>query len=205
MIWECNPSQITRLESLSTSFSMQTETNADKEGVSPTETVGLNEIDISLSTTYRIETGTSDIKGMISAWKSQIGKAAPLIIGSEIFGPDKVQLQSVGISNVQMRANGFFTAATLAFTFKEYIEEPVVASVSGTRGSTAGGAVSTGGTASTIDDPTGGAGLLGVMGAGSAALIGATAADKASKKTVFIGKSPRDYENASYTKKGINR
>lgn len=173
MIWECSPSQITRLESLSTSFSMQTETNADKEGVSPTETVGLNEIEISLSTTYRIETGTADIKGMISVWKSQIGKAAPLIIGSEIFGPDKVQLQSVGVSNVQMRANGFFTAATLAFTFKEYIEEPVIASVSGTRGSAA-------------DGPAGGAGLSGVVGVGSAALIGATAADKVSKKTVVI-------------------
>lgn len=189
MIWECSPSQITRLESLSTSFSMQTETNADKEGVSPTETVGLNEIEISLSTTYRIETGTSDIKGMISAWRSMVGIAAPLIIGSELFGPDKVQLQSVDVSNVQMRANGLFTAVTLGFKFKEYIEEPVMATVSGTRGAGAG---------------TGGAdGALSMSG--SAATVGASASDKSSKKTVSMGKSARGSGNISYTKKGIDR
>lgn len=158
MTWECSPSMISRLDSLSTSFSMQTETNADKEGVSPTETVGLNAIEISLSTTYRIETGTHDIKGIISAWKFKVGEAAPLIIGSEIFGPDKVQLQSVSVSNVQMRKNGFFTAATLNFKFKEYIEEPVVASVSKAVGVNSNSAVS----------------------------VGASASDKASKKTMLI-------------------
>lgn len=213
MTWECSTNQISRLESLATSFSMQIETNADKEGVSPTETVGLNAIEISLSTTYRIETGTPDIKGVISAWKSQIGKAAPLIIGSEIFGPDKVQLQSVDVSNIQMRANGFFTAVTLAFKFKEYIEEPVVVSVSGTRGTAAGeGGVLTNnntstdvGASSAIDDPTGGSGLLGVMGAGSAVFVGASASDKISKKTVHIGKAPKDSKSASYAKRGVNR
>lgn len=159
MTWECSPSLISRPESLSTTFSMQTETNADKEGVSPTETVGLNAIEVSLCTTYRIETGTRNIKDVIEAWKAQIGKAAPLIIGSEIFGPDKMQLQSVNVSNVSIRPNnGIFTAATLDFKFKEYIEEPVVATVSGTRGTAVGSAVS----------------------------VGATASDKASKKTVSI-------------------
>ncbi|MCM1388090.1 MAG: hypothetical protein NC231_12240 [Bacillus sp. (in: Bacteria)] len=148
MTWNCSTSEITRMDSLSTSFSMQTETNADKEGVSPTETVGLDEIEISLSTTYRVETGTSDIRRVISEWKSKIGEAAPLIIGSAIFGPDKVQLQSVNISNVQMRRHGFFTAATLAFKFKEYIEEPVVASVTNTRGTGAESAVAVGASAS---------------------------------------------------------
>ena len=158
MIWECSPRIISRLDGLSTSFSMQTETNADKEGVSPTETVGLNETEISLSTTYRIETGTSDIKGMINAWKSKIGKAAPLIIGCEIFGPDKVQLQSVGVSNVGMRPNGLFTEATLAFKFKEYIEEPVVANVAKTNSA----------------------------GSASAVSVGASVADKESKKPVTV-------------------
>ncbi len=158
MTWECGPGRITRLDSLSTSFSMQTETNADKEGASPTETVGMNAVEISLSTTYRIETGSRDIKGIIDTWKAVIGKAAPLIIGSEIFGPDKMQLQSVAVSGVQMRPNGLFTAATLDFKFKEYIEEPVIADVSETRG----------------------------MSAGSAVSVGASPSDKVSKKTVSL-------------------
>lgn len=171
MTWECNPSMITRPESLSTAFSMQTETNADKEGVSPTETVGLNAVEISLSTTYRIETGTSDIKGMIDAWKEMIGKAAPLIIGSGIFGPDKMQLQSVSVSNVQIRHNGLFTAATLDFKFKEYIEEPVATSVSDTRGEAAGATYSATSKANQIL---------------SAVSIGAALVDKVAKKTLSI-------------------
>lgn len=161
MTWECSPSEISRMDSLSTSFSMQTETNADKEGASPTETVGLNEIEISLSTTYRIETGTSNIERIISEWKSKVGTAAPLIIGSEIFGPDKVQLQSVSVSDVQMRKNGLFTAVTLGFKFKEYIEEPVVASVSQSMNVNSNSAVS----------------------------VGASASDKASKKTMYISQN----------------
>lgn len=162
MIWECSPSRITRLDSLSTAYSMQTETNADKEGASPTETVGLNEEEISLSTTYRIETGTSDIAGMIESWKRLVGKAAPLIIGDRIFGADKMQLQSVSVSDISLRANGLFSAATLGFKFKEYIEEPVVASINQTRGSGAGA---------------------------SAVSVGASSSDKASKKTSSINTS----------------
>ena len=37
MVWECNPSVITYLESLSTAYSIKTDTNVDKEGNAPTE------------------------------------------------------------------------------------------------------------------------------------------------------------------------
>lgn len=123
MIWECSPSVITYLESLSTSYSMKTDTNADKEGNAPTKQVALSDEEISLSTTYRVETGTSNIKEIIGQWKSMIGLAAPLIIGSEVFGPDNVQLQSVSVGSVSMRPDGTFTAAVLSFKFKEFREE----------------------------------------------------------------------------------
>ena len=121
MSWECSPKEITWLEGLSTSFEIETNTNADKSGKSPTEMVGMKEIPVSFSTTYRVETGTRDIKKKISEWRALIGKAAPLIIGNEIFGPNKLQLTKVVISNIKMRPNGLFTAATLSFSFKEYI------------------------------------------------------------------------------------
>lgn len=123
MTWECSPREITRLENLTTSYAIETKSNADKDGKSPTETVGFADEEISLATTYRIETGTSDIRGMIDKWKSLVGKAAPLILGSDVFGPDKVQLQSVSVSNIVMRANGVLTAATLSFKFKEFNEK----------------------------------------------------------------------------------
>ncbi len=123
MEWECSPNVITYLESLSTSYSMKTDTNADKEGNSPTEQVALSDEEISLSTTYRIETGASNIKEIIGQWKAMIGLAAPLIVGDELFGPDNVQLQSVSVGNISMRPDGMFTAATLSFKFKEFRED----------------------------------------------------------------------------------
>lgn len=122
MTWECNSNVISYLESLSTSFSMDTQNNADKEGKSPTETVGLSPVEISFSTTYRIETGTHNIQATINLWKTMIGKAAPLIIWNDVFGPDLVQLQSVSVSNVSLRPDGMMRAATVSFKFKEYVE-----------------------------------------------------------------------------------
>lgn len=138
MTWECSPSVITYLESLSTSYSMKTDTNADKEGNAPTEQVALSDEEISLSTTYRIETGTSNIKEVIGQWKAMIGLAAPLIIGSEVFGPDNVQLQNVSVGSVSMRPDGTFTAASLSFKFKEFREEVVETDGSAGSGSSTG-------------------------------------------------------------------
>ena len=155
MTWECSPNVITYLESLSTSYSMKTDTNADKEGNAPTEQVVLADEEISLSTTYRVETGTGNIKEIINQWKAMIGMAAPLIIGSELFGPDNVQLQSVSVGSISMRPNGIFTAAKLSFKFKEFREE-----------------------VGEIDD----SGVGAVNGAASAVSVRASGTDRASKK-----------------------
>ena len=83
MKWEVSSKQIAYLESLTTAYSIDTDTNADKEGKKPTEQIGKSLIEISFNTTYRVETGTSDIRGMLKKWESMIGKSAPLIIGNE--------------------------------------------------------------------------------------------------------------------------
>lgn len=137
MTWECGPGTITYMESLTTAYSMKTDTNADKEGNAPTKQTARSDEEISLSTTYRIETGTGNIKEMIARWKIMIGQAAPLIIGSEVFGPDNVQLQNVSVGSVSIRPDGTFTAATLSFKFKEFREE--VIEVSGKTGMGSGG------------------------------------------------------------------
>lgn len=156
MRWEVSSRQIAYLESLTTAYSIDTDTNADKEGQKPTESVGLNLIEVSFNTTYRVESGTSDIKGVLEKWKSMIGVAAPLIIGNSIFGPDKMQLQSVNVSNVELSPKGVIRAATCAFKLKEFAEEPAGIKKS-------------------------------VKSSSTAVSVGATSADKKSKKTVSIG------------------
>lgn len=121
--WECNGNVLSYLESLTTSFAIETQSNADKDGKSPTETVGLSPVEVSFTTTYRVETGTKDVRGIMNAWKEMIGKAAPLIIGDEVFGADMMQLQSVSFSDIGIRSDGFIRACTVSFKFKEYVEK----------------------------------------------------------------------------------
>ena len=120
MTWGVSSKEIAFLESFATAFSIETDTNADKEGNSPTETVAHSLIEFSLSTTYRVETGTKDIRQKIESWRKLVGKAAPLVIGGATFGPDKVQLQSVGVSNCDINASGVMRGVTLSFKFKEF-------------------------------------------------------------------------------------
>lgn len=161
MKWEVSSKQINYLESLTTAYSIDTSTNADKEGKKPTEQIGKSLTEISFNTTYRVETGTSDIRGMLKKWESLIGKSAPLIIGSSIFGPDNMQLQSVNVSNVEISPKGIMRAATCSFKFKEFAEEAAGTKKKGTK--------KTG----TVKN--------------TALTIGVRHSDKAEKKTVSIG------------------
>lgn len=158
MKWEVSSQQIAYLEALTTAYSIDTDTNADKEGQKPTESIGLSLMEVAFNTTYRIETGTSDIRSVLERWKSMIGVAAPLIIGSAIFGPDKMQLQSVNVSNVELSPKGTIRAATCAFKLKEFAEEPAGVKKQ----------------SSSINTTT------------TAVTVGARHSDKASKKTVSI-------------------
>ena len=164
MTWEVSSKQIAYLESLTTAYSIDTDTNADKEGQKPTESIGLSLMEVAFNTTYRIETGTSDIKSVLEKWKSMIGVAAPLIIGNAIFGPDKMQMQSVSVSNVELSPKGIIRAATCAFKLKEFAEEPA-----GTKKKSSSNTSSS----STATNTT-------------AITVGASHSDKASKKTVSI-------------------
>ena len=172
MTWGVSRKQIAYLESLTTSFSIETNTNADKEGKSPTEEVANSLIEISLDTTYRVETGTRDVRGMIETWRNLVGKTGPLIIGSSAFGPDKLQLQKVGVSEVQIDATGYIRAVKLSFNFKEYSE------------SDSGVSTTPISTISTPQSINAGTGETVISGVGSAINVGPSPGDKAAMKPV---------------------
>lgn len=166
MKWEVSSKNVAYLEALTTAYSIDTDTNADKEGKKPTEQIGKSLMEISFNTTYRVETGTSDIRGMLKQWESLLGKTAPLIIGSEIFGPDKMQLQSVSVSNIEISPKGVMRAATCSFKLKEFAEE-----ASGTKKTTTNKS-GTGSTSSPVKS--------------TALTVGVRQSYKAEKKTVSI-------------------
>lgn len=174
--WECSPSLITYLDALTTSFSIETQSNADKDGKSPTETVGVSPIEVSFSTTYRVETGTADIMAIINLWKSMIGLSAPLIIGDTVFGAENMQLQSISVSDINLHYNGFVSAATLSFKFKEYTEKKKTDKKSSSKSSKK----------SKLNT--------------SAANLGPTKKDKESKKTVQVVKGGNNKYSRMQTK-----
>lgn len=178
MTWGVSNKQIAFLESFTTSFGIETKTNADKDGESPTEQVAKSLVEFSFNTTYRVETGTRDIRGTIDAWRSRVGKTGPLIIGNSTFGPDKMQLQSVDVSDLRVDASGVMRAVTLGFKFKEFAETEsgVTTSTSPSQSATASSGVTASATStfkpSRIQN--------------SAVNIGAAKRDRDSKKTVNI-------------------
>ena len=124
MTWGVSDKEIAFLESLTTSFGIDTSTNTDKEGKSPTESIAESLMEFSMSTTYRVETGTQNVVGKIVEWKSQIGKIGTLILGDTgIFGPENLQLQNIDLSDIQLSTNGIIRGVTMTFKFKEFSEE----------------------------------------------------------------------------------
>lgn len=156
MTWGVSNKEIAFLDKLVTGYAFQTQTNADKDGASPTENVGMKDMEISFTTTYRVETGTLDIRGIINKWGSLVGKAAPLIIGGATFGPPRMQLQEANVTETRLDAKGVFRAATISFKFIEYKENK-----------SSGKKTTTGSTNSAVS-------------------VGASAEDKKSKKTVKV-------------------
>lgn len=110
------------LDGLSTTYKMTEASNNDKTGKSPTENIGMELEEYSFSTEYKVETGTQDVWAIVELWKSMIGKAAPLIIGSRQIGPPKLQLKQVSVGDVKISALGTVRSAKLSFSFKEFAE-----------------------------------------------------------------------------------
>ena len=123
MLWTVSREAIMYLDGLSTTYKMTEASNNDKTGKSPTENIGMELEEYSFSTEYKVETGTPDVWAIVELWKSMIGKAAPLIIGSRQIGPPKLQLKQVSVGDVKISALGTVRSAKLSFSFKEFAEK----------------------------------------------------------------------------------
>lgn len=112
-------SKIVGIEDLQTAYALKTDTNEDTSGTPPTNTKGRELQSVSFSTTYLRATGT-DPREQLSEWYAQVGNAYPLYLGGKIFGPPKLQLQSVNVSDVKLDNSGNMLACKVALDFKEY-------------------------------------------------------------------------------------
>lgn len=114
-----SPSKIVPLMNLSTSFSVKTDTGDTAGGTATTNTKGRELQGVSLSTLYVRGAGV-DPRGQIAEWEAQVGKAYPLYIQGQRFGPSKLMLKSVDVSDILLTNTGKFLQCAVALTFEEY-------------------------------------------------------------------------------------
>ena len=76
---------------------------------------------ISLSTLYVRGAGV-DPRGQIAEWEAVVGQSYPLYIEGQRFGPPKLTLKSVDVSDVLLSNTGKFLQCAIAVNFEEYTE-----------------------------------------------------------------------------------
>lgn len=110
--------KIVALEGLTTSYTLKRDTNTDTEGTAATNTKGKELQPISFSARYAKALGT-DPRGQLDEWEKEVGNAYPLYIGGKLFGPKKLQLESVSVSETSFANDGTLLASLLTFSFLE--------------------------------------------------------------------------------------
>ena len=91
----------------------------DEETKNTTNVYGLELETVQLETFYSRNLGT-DPRAQFADWKKYLGKAYPLNIGGERFGPNYLQLRNVNMTEIEVMQNGVILSAKVALSFVEY-------------------------------------------------------------------------------------
>ena len=132
-----SPTKIVPLTGLTTSLAMKTDNGIDTSGTAPTNTRGRELQTINFTVTYVRAAGV-DPRAQWESWDAELGNSYPLYIGEKRFGPEKMTLKKVDISDLQLSANGAFLSATLMVSLEEYSDGKSSKLTSSGSGSTGG-------------------------------------------------------------------
>ncbi|NLH01188.1 MAG: hypothetical protein GX488_04680 [Clostridiales bacterium] len=116
-----SPSKIVPISNISTSLKLKSNSENDTSGTPTINTRGRELQTISFDTQYLAAAGV-DPRGQIAEWEAELGNAYPLYIGGKRFGPPKMMLKSVDISDMQLTPNGAMISVSIAITLEEYDE-----------------------------------------------------------------------------------
>ena len=116
--WEISAWKIAAISNLATSYSLISDSGEDAEGQPPILRRGLEPQHVSFDTFLSDAAGVS-VKLEIQSWRRLIGQSAPLYIGGRRFGPRKLMLADVSISDTLIDDFGRIRQASLSFSFTE--------------------------------------------------------------------------------------
>lgn len=113
--------KIVPLNDLVTSIALKQDSENDTSGTAQTNTRGKEPQTISLSTVY-VKSAGVDPRSQIEEWSQQVGNAYPLYIGGIRFGPPKLKLTKVDVTDILLSPTGVFLSTKVAVTLEEYNE-----------------------------------------------------------------------------------
>lgn len=117
-----SPAKIVPFKDFTTSMTLKADSENDTSGTAPINTRGRELQPMTFSTTYLRAAGV-DPRVQIEEWEGELGNSYPLYIGGKRFGPPKMKLTQVSVSDVVLSNNGEFLQASLSFTFAEDVGE----------------------------------------------------------------------------------
>lgn len=116
-----SPTKIIPFNNLSTTIAIKTDTANDANGNPPTNVRGRELQSMNFSTTYLRAAGV-DPRARYEQWGTLVGQTYPLYVGGKRFGPAKMMLSSVAISDLLLSNKGDFLSVTVDITLTEYSE-----------------------------------------------------------------------------------
>lgn len=157
--FEVSPQKVLALEGLSTGLKLKKENNNDDNGSPPTNVKAYELQSLSFEVPISDAVGV-DVRHELEEWMTLVGEVAPFYLGGHVFGPENIQLIAVELGDSVTDDFGRLRYGVLSLSFQEWAQE-------------AAGQKNKPGTYVTIRPST-------------AVNVGASAADKASKKLVSI-------------------
>lgn len=123
-----SPTKIVPFDGFSCKIALKSDTGASANGTDTTNVRGRDKQIMTFTTTYISAAGV-DPRAQVDAWEAEIGNSYPLIIGGKQFGPEKMMLSSVDVSDLQLDNNGNFLSVSLTITLEEYSTEAAAAAL----------------------------------------------------------------------------
>jgi len=142
--------KVVPFEGLTTSFTLKSDNNKDANGTATANTRGMELQPISFSTHYHRSMGVIPL-AQIEEWKTLVGASHPLYLNGRRFGPAKVKLKSVEVSDIKTDNAGNILSCAMSFSFEE---DTNTSSTNATTASKAASSGSTAGKAKTTYDAT---------------------------------------------------
>lgn len=117
--WVVSSKQIKDFRSLAFTYAQQADNNSSTEGKGMTNEKGLELFQMSFSTTLLAGAGV-DVRKEIKEWKKEVTKTGMFYLNGKQFGPKKVRLDKVSVSDIRVDNKGRMLSAVLQFTFIEH-------------------------------------------------------------------------------------